>query len=89
MKDKEFINGFNNWIQTYFEITYNIVLEIRHKEPCKMVSNTFDKKGHTGLYDLADELTDEFETNNKGKEWDGEFYDEIDKFIEKKFGRLL
>ena len=33
-----------------------------------------------GVPDLLVRLTDEFETLNEGREWDGEFYEEVDEF---------
>jgi hypothetical protein len=34
---------------------------------------------------LANDLTDEFELLNKDREWDGEFFDEIERFLDEKF----
>ena len=42
------------------------------------------EQGHGGLYELAEELTDEFELLNKGRVWDGEFFDEIEEFLSEK-----
>jgi hypothetical protein len=37
--------------------------------------------GTGGLYELAEELTDKFEIQNAGVEWDGEYFDAIELFI--------
>lgn len=83
MKEKEFPNGFTSWMETHHEMVSainsiisggadNIITEIQYW-------------GGTGmLYELAESYTDEFELLHKDREWDGEFFDEIDKFIEKK-----
>jgi hypothetical protein len=44
-----------------------------------------EKRGHGGLYELAEAWANEFEEKHKGREWDGEFFDEIDKFLDEKF----
>ena len=35
-----------------------------------------------GFVDVCERLTDLFEKKNLGREWDGEFYDEIDAFVD-------
>jgi hypothetical protein len=48
-------------------------------------ANIVNIQGGTGLfYELATVWTDEFEAKNKGREWDGEFFEEIDAFVEGK-----
>ena len=42
------------------------------------------EQGTGGMYELAEELTDEFEKLNADREWDGEFFDEIEEFITSK-----
>lgn len=37
-------------------------------------------QGSTGLYVLAQQWADEFEELNKDREWDGEFFEEIEQF---------
>lgn len=86
----EFPNGFENWYETFFEV----VSYINERETfydnnegnhdVEKVYETEYTKGRGGLYLLAQEWTDEFELLNKGREWDGEFYDEIDEFLIKK-----
>jgi hypothetical protein len=55
--------------------------EIDHSE---LLEKTIKEKGHGGLYELAEDLTDEFETINKNREWDGEFFEEIETFLNEK-----
>ncbi len=43
-----------------------------------------EKGGRSGFYELADELTTEFETINVGREWAGEFYGEVTAFVKRK-----
>lgn len=39
------------------------------------------------MYELAEELTDKFETLNQNREWDGEFFDEIEAFLIEEFAK--
>lgn len=83
--EKEFVNGFASWQETHFEIVSVITNEMR-KEPIssKVVDDRYAAQGTGGMYELAEELTDEFENLNKDRNWDGEFFDEIEKFIQEK-----
>jgi hypothetical protein len=83
--NKNFPNGFDSWIETHFEIVSYITTEIsKDKFDSKLVETRHEEQGKCGMYGLAEELTDEFEELNKGREWDGEFFDEIEKFIKEK-----
>lgn len=81
---KHFPNGFENWQETHFEVVQAIALEAAKDQPQGIVKLRQENQGHGGLYELAEELTDEFEKLNEGKNWDGEFFDEIEEFLEKK-----
>lgn len=82
---KTFPNGFESWQETHFEIV-SYIYELRNNPPIE--SNIIEEiqlnKGIGGFYELAEDLTDEFELINKDREWDGEFFDEIEDFLEKK-----
>jgi hypothetical protein len=41
-------------------------------------------QGTGGIYELAEQWTDEFENLHLDQEWDGEFFDEIEKFCNSK-----
>lgn len=82
---KRFLNGFTSWQETHFEIVSAITGEMRKdKFDSKVVDDRYAEQGTGGMYELAEELTDEFEKLNKGRDWDGEFFDEIAKFIQEK-----
>jgi hypothetical protein len=82
---KNFPNGFTSWQETHFEVV-SYISDLRYISPIK--SNVIEEihlnKGTGGFYELAEDLTDEFELLNKDREWDGEFFDEIEDFLEKK-----
>jgi hypothetical protein len=83
---KRMPNGFESWMETHHEV----VTEINKALPSDSVpenSNVAirraEAQGTGGIYELAEELTTKFETLNKGREWDGEFYEEIESFCTK------
>ena len=84
-----FPNGFTNWVETHHEIVQEISMRlstdkthVRADSPSKIVREYRD--GGTGrMYEIAEDLTDKFEKKNKGREWDGEFFDEIEGFMKK------
>jgi hypothetical protein len=82
MEEKVFVNGFRSWMETFFEVTSYINGEVTLQDDCcEVVKAAMWGQGYPSLYDLAEELTDEFEEINKGREWDGEFVDEINSFM--------
>jgi hypothetical protein len=83
---KEFPNGFASWQETHYEVVAaitSIALDDDNKD--NLVYKTYREDGLGGLYELAEELTDEFELLNKDREWDGEFFEEIERFLDEKF----
>ncbi len=76
--------NFTSWHETHYEIVQAITIEQTKEQPQGLAQERHDAQGHGGLYELAQELTDEFENKNKDREWDGEFFDEIDSFLKEK-----
>jgi len=82
--EKEFINGFGSWQETHFEVV-DYITSIRNEDFIRgLVVETVESQGTGGLWELAEQWTDEFEKLNKNREWDGEFYDEIEEFCREK-----
>ena len=79
---KLFPNGFENWYETFYEIVAEINFWMQGNSPPFKIKNIHNEYGICGLCELARELTDKFELLHKGREWDGEFFDEIEKFLE-------
>ena len=78
----QFPNGFENWQETHFEIIHSILRLWEKKHPFFL--EVMKKNGRGGFYTLAKQWTLEFENINKNKEWDGEWFDEIEIFINQK-----
>jgi hypothetical protein len=77
-----FPNGFESWQETHFEV----VSEIAKRDylcTSTIIENIRESQGIGGLYELAEELTDRFEVLNKDREWDGEFFYEIEQYLNK------
>lgn len=79
------IHDFDSWHETHFEVVSQITHYWR-QDVCEspLVLDRHEMYGTGGLYELAKELTDEFELLNKDRQWDGEFFDEINEFLENK-----
>jgi len=84
MTTKKFPNGFSSWQETHYEVVQVITREHIKNNPQGIVKERHEAQGHGGLYELAEELTDEFEKLNKGRKWDGEFFEEVDEFLNAK-----
>lgn len=101
MKTQEFPNGFESWQETHFEIVdFLITTIIQHQNDpenyfdlsfgdensYKQIMYIAETQGRGGLYELAKELTFEFENKNINREWDGDYFDSLDDFLKEKFG---
>ena len=73
-----------SYLETYFEVVTAIMLEFEYGGKSEVVFSRFEAQGRGGLYELAEELTDEFEKLHVGKEWDGEFFDTIESFLKER-----
>ena len=83
---KEFVNGFESWHETHFDISGAIIAEYNKDEPVKLVKDRYYSQGRGGIYELAQELTDEFELLNKDNDWSAEdYFDAIETFLKEKF----
>ncbi len=82
---KTFPNGFESWQETHYEVVSEIISYDEHGDfHHELVRAVMEDKGRGGLYELANDLTDEFETLHQGREWDGEFFEEIENFLDEK-----
>jgi len=85
--DKQFPNGFDSWHETHFEVV-DFILETWHEyfDGEEKIESAVSKKaldqGRGGLYELANELTDKFELKYQGGEWNGEFFDVLQEFLQ-------
>jgi len=82
-KSKSFPNGFDSWQETHYEISSEIkMLSLKDDDSTPLfILGIEDKSGQGGLYELAIELTDKFEALYKGVDWDGDFFDTLEEFL--------
>ena len=80
--EKVFPNGFSDWQETHYEIVTYLATTVDYSGS---IANKAEVTGGKGkLYELAEELTDEFENLYKGKEWDSDYLDTIEEFLKNK-----
>ena len=73
---------WTSWIETHYEVVAAITLQLEENPiGSERIQNRYKAQGTGGMYELAEELTDKFETLNQNREWDGEFFDEIEAFL--------
>lgn len=89
-ESKTFPNGFRSWMETHHEfvslISYVLDKWNANNEENK-VSQTlklYSEGGCTEMYDYAEKLTDDFEAENKGRQWDGDFFDDVERYFQAK-----
>jgi hypothetical protein len=81
---RKFPNGFSSWQETHYEVVQAITLIAQKDEPYGIVQERREAQGHGGLYELAEELTDEFERTYTQHFWHGEFFDTIEEWLNEK-----
>lgn len=82
LKEK-FPNGITSYLETYYEIVSGITESINLGDLSKRVTLVQGIEGRGGLYELAEKLTNAFELLYKDKEWNGDYFDTIDEFLNK------
>jgi hypothetical protein len=73
-----------DYLETHFEIVKAIVEKDWLENSCGLVYQRRRDYGYGGLYELAKELTDEFQEKFKDHQWDGDFFDELEDFLDEK-----
>lgn len=85
ISESKFPNGFDDWQETHFEMVQRIC-QTEHFNGSKSYK-VATEEGIGGLYLLAENLTDKFEQENKGKNWgendETQYVDAIEKFTNK------
>jgi hypothetical protein len=74
-----------SFIETHFEIVSFINSQMNLDDEDKksiLVKSCHEEIGLGGLYDLSIMMTLEFEKIHRDRQWDGEFLDEIDSYID-------
>jgi hypothetical protein len=88
METPNFPNGFTSWVETHHEIVSAVERMRDQDEMPEGILKIQESRGTGGFYELCEDLTNEFEKLNEGREWDGEFFEEIEDFINLKINEL-
>lgn len=83
-QEDKFPNGLSNWIETHHEIVKEVE-RIRNLDEDEQPLIILNLDGIGGAWALAENLTDKFEQEHKGVEWDGEWFNAIDEFLTNEF----
>jgi hypothetical protein len=81
-QEKNFPNGFTSWMETHHDLVSWINTELMRDYPSGLIEEVMSTKGRGGMYELAEELTDRFEKMHEGYEWDGDYFDTIEEFMD-------
>ena len=83
----KFPNGFDSWHETHYEISAAIGVHL-HKWEVRSegsaIIERYESQGTGGMYELAEEWTNEFEFLHPVNDWVEvglDFFDEIEKFL--------
>jgi hypothetical protein len=87
-KRKYFPNGFISWMETHHEIVVFIAGRLSADEDDCEIWYRMNEQGTGGIYELAEDWTDEFEIKHKGHVWDEGYFDTIEEFCRIKNTRI-
>lgn len=85
MRRSELFNDnfdLDSYLETHFEIVSYILRELEKDDSTNFVHTVFSKRGTGGMYELAKYLTDQFEEKHKDTNWDGDYFDELELFLQ-------
>ena len=83
---KHFPNGFSSWQETHYEVVQAITIELMADKRTGLVAQRHEAQGHGGLYELAEELTDEFEALHFNEEWaENNYLETLEQWLEEQF----
>lgn len=75
-----------DYLETFFEIVDSLSMALN--EEGSSVQEQYEQGGRGWLYETAQEWADEFQEKHAATEWDGEFLEVIQEFIEDKIKQL-
>lgn len=71
-------NGLRSWMETHFEIVCFIMAGDMTDG---IIAELYEGGGIGTMYDLAFSLTEEWESMHQGRQWDGEWSDELQEWL--------
>ncbi len=87
MKDKDkFPNGVTSYLETHFEVSIFIGIELsKDTTEYSKITKVSENQGTGGIYELVEDLTDEFEKIHKDNDWsEDEYFETIEEFLHTK-----
>ena len=80
---------FETYLETHFEVVsyierYMLASENDYDVNTSAIIDRHKAQGHGGLYELAKEWTDEFQSIHENTEFDGDWLDTIDEYLANK-----
>lgn len=76
----------SEFLETHYEFAGLIerMRALPENEQPNLIREINDEQGTGGFWELAESLTKEFMAKNADREWDGEFFDEVEEFFSQK-----
>jgi hypothetical protein len=71
----------NDWKETHFNVVEFITI---NRDNSNIIRNLIETEGTCSLYELSNDLANEFEEKNEGRMWFGEYLDELEEFLSEK-----
>ena len=79
----EYKDELSDYLETYHEIT-RCIWEAIDSDFLNEIKLVYDQNGTGAMYELAKAFTDEFQRIHHARQWDGDFFDEIETFMNTK-----
>ena len=76
----DYKDELSDYLETYHEIT-RCIWEAIDSDFLNEIKLVYDQNGTGAMYELARAYTDEFQRLHHDRQWDGDFFDEIENFM--------
>lgn len=87
MKKHKLPTKHQDWAETHFEISAWLALQIENNTD--LAVQVYGNHGRGGFYELAWELTQDFQDLHGDYEWDGDYFEALEDYLKQKTEEIL
>lgn len=76
------------YLKTHYEVVKNLEYGLNGTYSNAKLISYYEKHGIGGIWELAKSITDDFQFIHRNREWDGEWLDELEKYVTLRIDQL-
>lgn len=82
--EKVFPSGVSSYLETFYEISIFVHEALSNPDDENLATTTMTQKGTGGIYELVEDLTDQFENANSNNIDESDFFETLFDFLNDK-----